>query len=558
MRLSWATVAALAVSSVRGAAETVRGIAPSQIDKYTPYTSSAGKARWKCLDGSAELPWSAVNDDYCDCADGSDEPGTSACPNSTFYCVNEGHIPARIRASRVNDGICDPECCDGTDETDGKIKCPNTCEKVGRVHRKRLAEMANLHRAGGKIRDKYISDGRKQKEALQAEIVKLEIELQVATEREEQLKRELHRAESVDKVAIDAKVNTPLYKTLTAHQAALDALLQSKSELKDELTTLTLLLDDLAKGYNPNNQDMAVKGAVVAYNEWRGTPIKTEDDDTAAPNVKLDTLLQEGNWTSAKIADMVRQDPLDLMDSGVPQRAAAHSDRHVSADGGLLFRIHEYLPDPLVPYFEAMVDTLLDVLLKANIITDVKRMRPREGNAASGDTAEPESVAAARTAHTAATTHLTRTRTDLENRQTKLDNFAARFGRQHEFKTLENTCISKDMGEYTYEYCFFGQIKQIPNKGGSTVSLGTFANWSPRGTFSQTDDGYWMQQAYTRGQKCWNGPERSAIVDLQCDTSNAVLDVFEAEKCIYSIKISTPAVCFGTSTTEAPHIKDEL
>lgn len=28
-----------------------------------------------CLDGSVTVPFSSVNDDFCDCADASDEPG---------------------------------------------------------------------------------------------------------------------------------------------------------------------------------------------------------------------------------------------------------------------------------------------------------------------------------------------------------------------------------------------------------------------------------------------------------------------------------------------------
>lgn len=59
-----------------------------------------------------------VNDDYCDCEDGSDEPLTSACPSNQFQC-RHGHVISNpnhkiIPASRINDGICD--CCDGSDE----------------------------------------------------------------------------------------------------------------------------------------------------------------------------------------------------------------------------------------------------------------------------------------------------------------------------------------------------------------------------------------------------------------------------------------------------------
>ncbi|KAN0064213.1 hypothetical protein ACQY0O_003380 [Thecaphora frezii] len=546
-------------SSSPDGAVAVRGVAPGDIEKYAPYADPNGELRWKCLDGSREIKWSAVNDDYCDCPDGSDEPGTSACPNATFYCANHGHIPGRLRSSRVNDGICDPECCDGSDETDGKVHCPDRCAKIGKQHRKKVAELENLRRAGAKIRDKYIIDGKREKETLESDIARLEVELEVANEKEQRLKKALDIAESMDKAVIEAKMKTPLYATLTSHQSAIKALQDKNAALQQELQTLTLLLDDLARGYNPNYQDMAVKGAVVAYKEWRGIDTSAagaakdedgadgaeatvdKDADINAENVKLTELLDEGEWSSERLDELTRASVFELMDGGL----GGPGDQHAVSDGetGLLFRIHEYLPDPLVPYFEAMVDTLLDVLIKANVIKDVKRMRPKSGGG-SGDVAEPENVSLARRAHTEAANRLRQTRDDLEGRKRKLDEFGSRYGRELEFKTLENQCVRKDMGEYTYEYCFFGRAMQIPNKGGASVSLGTFSNWNPTGKSLPEQDAYWLQQIYSNGQKCWNGPQRSAVVDLVCDTTNAVLDVFEAEKCIYSMKVSTPAVCF--------------
>ena len=65
---------ALAVSPAFAAVDKTLGVPPDLLPKYTPLTSGANPT-WKCLDGSKEIKWSAVNDDYCDCADGSDEPG---------------------------------------------------------------------------------------------------------------------------------------------------------------------------------------------------------------------------------------------------------------------------------------------------------------------------------------------------------------------------------------------------------------------------------------------------------------------------------------------------
>lgn len=170
------SVAALALEGTAASPSAVRGVAPRDLHLYQPIPGTS-PPQWQCLnsgltpdgkphpEGAITIPFSRINDDYCDCPDGSDEPGTSAAcaspgellgsafadvdvPAETrFYCANEGHIEAWIRRSRVNDGICDPECCDGSDEYDGKTQCPNTCAKVGKEYRKKKQEEENIRRA---------------------------------------------------------------------------------------------------------------------------------------------------------------------------------------------------------------------------------------------------------------------------------------------------------------------------------------------------------------------------------------------------------------------------
>ena len=60
-----------------------------------------------------------------------------------------------LPSSRVNDGVCD--CCDGTDEHDGRTNCANTCVQAGAARRDAIR--TKVHAAkGGVDRGRKIRD----------------------------------------------------------------------------------------------------------------------------------------------------------------------------------------------------------------------------------------------------------------------------------------------------------------------------------------------------------------------------------------------------------------
>jgi protein kinase C substrate 80K-H len=83
----------LLASGVRASVE-VRGVAPSEQSKFL-------EGEFSCLVGERRvvLPLGRVNDDFCDCDQGEDEPGTAACSHllgSQFHCENGGFFPAKV------------------------------------------------------------------------------------------------------------------------------------------------------------------------------------------------------------------------------------------------------------------------------------------------------------------------------------------------------------------------------------------------------------------------------------------------------------------------------
>lgn len=98
----------------------IKGVFHQHVTKYRPDSEN----NFKCLNSEQYIPFSKVNDDYCDCEDETDEPSTSACPKSVFYCDFQYRKKPmsvnKVSSGKVNDGICD--CCDGSDEW---LRAPN-------------------------------------------------------------------------------------------------------------------------------------------------------------------------------------------------------------------------------------------------------------------------------------------------------------------------------------------------------------------------------------------------------------------------------------------------
>jgi hypothetical protein len=117
-------------------------------------------APFSCDNNQRTFPLHYLNDDYCDCMDGSDETTTAACSHvqqslKVMFTCTDTRTVQTIPTSMVNDGVCD--CCDGSDEM--VVSCPLICKHKLYTLRKEMSNFAKTQAVGATTNTKLLYGG---------------------------------------------------------------------------------------------------------------------------------------------------------------------------------------------------------------------------------------------------------------------------------------------------------------------------------------------------------------------------------------------------------------
>lgn len=505
-----------------------RGISLSRLPLYSPDRD------FTCLDGSLTIPFLQVNDDYCDCLDGSDEPGTAACPQGTFYCTNAGHRPINIPSSRVNDGICD--CCDASDEyAFPNSKCVNNCHELGRSARVEALKKAELLKAGSQIRSELSQKGIQMKQEKKEKLLVLnrsKSEAELIKKEKEMLKQEIEKLENhaLEKYRVIEEEQKKLKQDQESEKQrkeALDAFMafdtnqDGKLEISELQTRPTFDRDRDGEITEQEAQYFLDENTEVAFEEFF---------NVAWPKIKPYHLTASETFKPPRSGATEADDLAEDYEEAVEETGDTEDHDEEAAD-------HEEEEGD-----EPDVEDEQELEQPQESISETSIEYDEETNKLIGQASE------ARKQYNEAD----RVLKDLQNELTAVqESLEKDYGSDEEFAALEGQCFEYTDREYIYKLCPFDQVTQQAKVGGADTRLGVWGGWAGQTTRYDT-------MLYSNGASCWNGPQRSTHVHVRCGSESVVTSVTEPNRCEYLFEFTTPAACNPALDKTSEDMHDEL
>ncbi|GAY57581.1 hypothetical protein CUMW_180530 [Citrus unshiu] len=535
------------------------GISPQDENYYKTSSNTI-----KCKDGSKKFAKTQLNDDYCDCPDGTDEP----------------------------------DCCDGSDEYDGKVKCPNTCWEAGKVARDKLKKKIATYQEGVLLRKKEIEQAKQNLVKDEAELSNLKNEekilkglVQQLKERKEQIEKaeekERLQREKEEKERKEAEENERKEKSESGEKA-----MQEKNKAEenaysddkpddvrhdDKVGVLEEESFDQGKAENVD-EEPATEAKQIGTSQNLGTPVNgVEQENGVSENTEELSREELGRlvasrWTGEKTEkqsgeggaianddqgedvpeynhdDEEDRYATDTDDDSERYDTEKYDDNDVEDDIDEPYREedHDYtstsyktdvdddldmseMTTPSSPsWLEKIQQTVRNILQAVNLFqTPVDK----------------SDAARVRKEYDESSDKLSKIQSRISSLTQKLKH---EFGPEKEFYSFYGHCFESKQNKYVYKVCPYKKATQ--EEGHSTTRLGSWDKF---------EDSYHIM-LFSNGDKCWNGPDRSMKVRLRCGLKNEVTDVDEPSRCEYVALLYTPAVCSEEKLQELQHKLDEL
>ncbi|XP_043940556.1 glucosidase 2 subunit beta isoform X2 [Protopterus annectens] len=496
-----------------------------------------------CLDGSLTIPFDQVNDDYCDCKDGSDEPGTAACPNGRFHCTNLGYKPQYLPSSRVNDGICD--CCDTSDEYNSGIVCENTCRELGLQEKESLLHMAEVAKVGFTLKKQLIEEAKKMKEENKVKLAELQEGKKSLIDQVETLRAAKDAAEIPEKEAKEV------------HEKAWE-----------ERKAVVELEKERAKALEIFVELDADEDGVVSIGELQSHTELDSDGDGVLSEAEAQALLGDVSHVEVGIfQEIVWHTIKDKFKSEVrekPTPAPLYIPYHYrdEMDYYPMFhhrhhplRVNEDQDDTngeeptLAPIPDRFIRESPEEYIRT---TQATKKEDEEEKMPLYDEHTQNLVEAANRARSAFEA-AERSLREMEDSIRDLENeITFDFGPSGEFAYLYSQCYELTTNEYVYRLCPFHRVTQKQKGGGAETNLGTWGSWSG------PEENKFTSMKYEHGTSCWQGPNRSTTVKLSCGKETAVTSTTEPSRCEYLMEFVTPALCEEPQDIDNSTGHDEL